>query len=376
MKLTVFQVPKSSRYRSVPLEAYPESLQEDICRYLERLQGTVLFADDGPPRPLRHMTIVKIKADIRQTLDAAVNAGASLEQFLSLADLVAPSVVRSAFLWTVARRGGDVLGGLKNTMGTLLAIAKHYAKLSAPDIKTLQNMRSQLGDDPIGMSDKNRVRLIQFDEWRNVAALVTLPKKLLDRAKSKAATLHSGTDALYAVAITLLLACPMRMKNLAVLDIGENLLISGSGVNRRFSIWVPGSAVKNGVAIEVPLLAGPSKVLATYLDQFRPSLLNQPSSALFPSRTGTCRGPSALGYGIKTIIFNETGLTVNPHLFRHVTAKLYLERFPGDYESVRQQLGHRKHDTTTTFHAQFDTRRAQERYAEAVLEPYMRGKPR
>lgn len=369
-----FQVPKTSRYVTAKLDVYPLSIQDDIALYLSRLANDDLSSDEGPTRPLRPLSLVKTKSDIRQTLDAAVAAGVSLRQFRSLADLVNPSVVKTAFQWAVERNGGAIPVGLKGKAASLVAIAKHHAKLPEADIRTLQKIRSRLGKDPVGMSDKNKVRLLQFDDWHSVAALVTLPDKLLERAKACPDSAKSATNVFYAAAITLLLACPIRAKNLAELDIEKNLLVSGKGVHRRYSIWIPGNSVKNGVGIEFQLQAGPSQFLATYIDHFRPRLLLQPSPALLPGRNGTFRRPSALGNGIKSLIRKETGLTVNAHLFRHFAAKLYLEQFPGDYESVRRQLGHRKHDTTTTFYAQFDTRKAQERFAEVILAARKTGK--
>ena len=41
---------------------------------------------------------------------------------------------------------------------------------------------------------------------------------------------------------------------------------------------------------------------------------------------------------------------MNPHLFRHVMAKIYLDANPGEYEVVRRVLAHRSIDTTTRYY--------------------------
>ena len=51
----------------------------------------------------------------------------------------------------------------------------------------------------------------------------------------------------------------------------------------------------------------------------------------------------------------ETGLVMNPHLFRHLGAHLFLERHPGSYEEVRRVLGHKNIDTTIENYAGLET---------------------
>jgi site-specific recombinase XerD len=60
-------------------------------------------------------------------------------------------------------------------------------------------------------------------------------------------------------------------------------------------------------------------------------------------------------------------LRVNPHLFRHVTAKLYLDQNPGSYEVVRRVLGHRSIDTTTAFYTGLETSAAVRHFDETIL---------
>jgi integrase len=45
------------------------------------------------------------------------------------------------------------------------------------------------------------------------------------------------------------------------------------------------------------------------------------------------------------------GVRVSAHQFRHVCALLYLQRHPGDYETVRRFLGHRRIETTIRYYA-------------------------
>jgi integrase len=58
-----------------------------------------------------------------------------------------------------------------------------------------------------------------------------------------------------------------------------------------------------------------------------------------------------LSQQIADLTFEMVGLRVTAHQFRHICAHLYLQQHPGDYETVRQFLGHKKVETTIRFYA-------------------------
>ena len=66
------------------------------------------------------------------------------------------------------------------------------------------------------------------------------------------------------------------------------------------------------------------------------------------------------------MVYKELGLRVNPHLFRHLCAFLFLKAHPGHYESVRQLLGHKNIQTTTNFYAGFETDEAMHRFNKVI----------
>jgi integrase len=66
-------------------------------------------------------------------------------------------------------------------------------------------------------------------------------------------------------------------------------------------------------------------------------------------------------------ICKHTGLEMNPRLFRRFAAKLFLDRNPGDYETVRRLLGHKTIETTIRFYAGFETKAATKHYQGVVM---------
>jgi integrase len=67
------------------------------------------------------------------------------------------------------------------------------------------------------------------------------------------------------------------------------------------------------------------------------------------------------------MIRDEAGLAVNPHLFRHLAAQLFLEKHPGHYEEVKRLLGHKSIDTTIQSYAGLETIGAARRYDTIIL---------
>jgi integrase len=55
------------------------------------------------------------------------------------------------------------------------------------------------------------------------------------------------------------------------------------------------------------------------------------------------------------------------HRFRHAAAKIYLDRNPGQYEVIRQLLGHKDIQTTIAFYAGAESASAARHYARTIL---------
>ncbi len=61
---------------------------------------------------------------------------------------------------------------------------------------------------------------------------------------------------------------------------------------------------------------------------------------------------------VSDAVRRHTGLTVSPHLFRHVIAKIVVERDPAMYIAVSRHLGHKSINTTLCSYLGTETRAA------------------
>lgn len=361
------------RHVSAPLTTYPTSLQFEIKAYLDRLSHADLFAEGGPDKALRPVSIRNVQMHLRQFLGALVEVGMSPEDCASLRVVVtATNIKRAAQQIHNRRKLNRAPVGLFNMTASLLALARHHLQLPEAELAAIKNIKSRLAPEQSGMTPKNSERLGQLHDHHNVIRLVTLPKALLEeQAVERPTAATSPHRAMFAVAICILLACPMRMKNLASLDIEKHLTVHGTGSRRTYSIRIDAQEVKNGVPIELQLSKSNSEMLQVYLEQFRHRLSDSPSTALFPQKgNGKPRDEANLGKAISTEVLRHTGLEINPHLFRHIAAYLYLKERPGDFETVRRLLKHKKLQTTMEFYAELSSQWVHDHYDTVVLSKW------
>jgi integrase len=297
---------------------------------------------------------------IYQLASALAQSGRDPKSIMGLRDLVAPEAAKAALRVQHERNGKRKTGQLANYARTLINAARHWVKASEEDLDTLRGLARSITPKAGGMTDKNRNRLRQFDNQSAVHRLIGLPGLVFDNLPPQGRL--SPTQALraqsaLAVAI-LILGVPLRIKNLASLQLGVHVLETrpiglggsvltgaGKGTTTRH-IVLPALEVKNTKDLEFTLPSGLCKYLDVYVSRCLPILVRGGSTYLFPNTTGGTKREDGLSVQIKTFIKRETGLIVNAHLYRHLAAKLYLERNPGDYPTVQMLLGHKDLQTT------------------------------
>ena len=191
--------------------------------------------------------------------------------------------------------------------GSLLAIARYHARLPPADIETLRKIRGRLKVETDRVTDKNKRRLAQFDDPYNVELLLLLPRRLADRAaKDQRKSSRVAVEVMHAVAIEILLVCPMRMNNLAAIDIERHLRWRGTGNGQTVSLYIPAEETKNGVPIEADLPRDTTALIRFYLKSFRELISTEPDDWLFPMATdGGHRSPSKLSTDLKATIWRR-----------------------------------------------------------------------
>jgi integrase len=362
---TVFHVQGRQNRWALPMSALPESFGKDCEVWLDRLSGRDLL-DEMQFRPVRPSTVELRRRQLRLFASAVILRGRNPDTIASLRDLVEIDTVKDGLRYLLSRSDGKPTSTIFDIASALKAVAQHHVRVDTAHLSSLRSIVNRLNPGRAGLTDKNTARLRPFDDRENAAALLNLPAKLMTLAARARHPRDGALQAQIATAIEVLTFVPIRLHNLANLDIERNLVLSGAG--RALHVVIPAEEVKNREPIEHPLPEMSVKLIKRYIRDFRPCLTTKENTALFPGKFGGAKRQHVLRTQISRTVYAHTGLEVNPHLFRHIDAKLYLDRNPGSYEVVRRVLGHRSMTTTVRFYAGRETAAAARHFDQEILD--------
>jgi hypothetical protein len=110
----------------------------------------------------------------------------------------------------------------------------------------------------------------------------------------------------------------LRAKNLASLHLGRHIVRTRPGGARH--IVIASEEVKNQTPLAFEVSGRLGKLIDAYLARCRPLLSGDPDGFLFPARKGGAKTPAQLAAQIKHAIAQATGIVLNAHAFRHLSA--------------------------------------------------------
>jgi integrase len=244
--------------------------------------------------------------------------------------------------------------------------ASHSNQFSDPRIDLLDQIIREARPQERGLVAKNKKCLAMLDDPRNLGKLLHLPRRLLNEA-SKTGGKEGARLAEIALAIELLLMCPIRIGNLVGIDLARHIIKSSSGKKPVVRLSIPKGEVKNKREIEFEFPEHLARMLERHVNTYRPQLPGASSSWLFPSTEGGPRLYKLMARQISGIVRTHTGLIITPHQFRHLAGKMFLDGNPVGHETVRQVLGHASLDTTTQYYTGIDQVKAARIHDKAVL---------
>jgi integrase len=326
----------------LPWVVFPPSLKAEVDAYLKRLAGEVID-EDGPPKAMRPSTLVNRDYQLRSAASALVAAGVATDTICTIGDLARLEPMKLILQQVLNRGDKKHQAGAFNLANALRAAAKYWVKVDEPELAKISRIVAKLSPKSSGLTEKNRRRLMPFNDPDVVQRFLGLPQRLAAQVRGTThKTVVDAVTAQLAVAIAILQAVPIRIQNLASLDLEEHLVERGN----RVYVLIPGEEVKNGRPYQLELPGEVADLIAWYCMDYRDLLVAVPTTALFPGEQGGPKKPSTLGVQITKRLQAYLGLPVNPHLFRHIAAKLYLDRRPGEYALVSRLLNHKSVATT------------------------------
>ncbi len=355
---------------SIPLEQFPKPFRDEVDALVEHWSGKDILDDNGPDKPLKPRTIKSRLYRILQVVSALVLEGRNIDEIVSLSQIVEVDAAKTVLRFYLNRAGGNTTSQVHGLAILIKTLAKYWIKVDKEHLDALKTLCSKVDPNIKGLTEKNRDRLRQLDDPKNVRLLLDFPaRQTVGTIGNDQGRRRDAVAVQIALAVEILLMAPMRASNLAGLHIERHIQRSRAGKDGVVHIVIPGHEVKNEQDLEYPLPPETVRLLDFYLRDFHPRLSDTPSPWLFPGRKdGEPKAVMTLGEQIKAHVFKATGLRVNLHLFRHIAAKLYLDRNPGGYEVVRRHLGHCSMETTTKFYAGMEGAAASRHFDNEILK--------
>jgi integrase len=356
---------------TMPWENFPEGLRTEVEKYLAGFSKIRRGAKGKRIRPCKASTIQTRLRELQAFARMAVRLGQPIESLTSLEALLDPSLLEEVLHAYWEAGGEEPRTYTIDLAWKLLSVARETKCLPEADLEKLDDMRAALEEHRRGgLTEKNLkvVRQVLTDGvWDEI---VQLPGVLMREARllRDQAPVKAAVTAQLATAIAILCIAPIRLGNLIQIKIGENLTKPG-GLEAPYWLVFPHYDVKNRVQLQFKLLPEVCEIIDEYIHDFRPALLRGSNASwLFPGETGGVKTSRTLSLQVTARIQTANGLRVTVHQFRHAAAAIYLKHHPGQYEAVRQMLGHRSIQTTINFYIALEMITANEIFAGIVKE--------
>jgi hypothetical protein len=352
-------------------EYFPADLRRDVDDYFAGLAKVHRSPNGKRIQPCSPGTIRTRRAELAAMARMAVRLGVPIESLTSLAALLQPDLVERVIDAYWQRNGVEPTISTIDLGWKLLRMARETGCLDQAALNRLDEISAALEPHRReGLTPKNLqlIRQVLTDGvWGEV---VSLPNVLMHQARSAKdyAPIKAAVSAQLAVAIAILTFAPVRLSNLASIELGQNLIKPG-GLNTPYWLVFPHYDVKNKVDLNFKFDQPLTDLIDEYVHEFRPTLLRGANASwLFPGEGGQPKNKLEFGKQITRRIQKAVGLRITPHQFRHAAAAIYLKHHPGEYETVRRLLGHRDIQTTTRFYCGLLTMQATEQFGKLIRQ--------
>jgi integrase len=354
---------------------FPRAFRKDVDNHLTWCGGSDVYAADARARPLAPQTVALRQNQIHAAVTALVEGGVEPTAITSLAKLVTPENFKR-----ILRQRHETVGGRENVFNSDLAralvrIGAEWVKIDPGALAELTRLAGKVPIPTSGLTAKNKRVLRQFDDPAVLQRLLNFPTRLWAEVKGDAAPSFSTlVKAQAALAVAILFYMPLRLQNLATLTFDVHLFLH-EAPGAISSLELSAGEVKNRRELAFDIPPHLAKMLIEYRNRIAPKVIGRRPDRLFVKADGTPKNQWSVAWLIRTYLKKRAGIMLSSHQFRHLSAKVLLDAEPGNFETVRQLLGHKSLNTTVAAYAGIDSRRAARHHQRIVEEALTAERP-
>jgi hypothetical protein len=245
-------VPSRQQLFTYDWDTFPPSLKEDVEAYCDRALGLRLD-DDHFIRAQRPATVETRRWQLQLIASAIVKIGVAVETLTGLRVLLQPQIAAAGLQYLLDRNNGTSSPQISHLAAFLPTLAR---RLDIPDeiVTKLRKIALKLKVTQRGMTERNREALRAFDDETAVQALLNLPARVVGEVLKSGRTGYREARMIQtALAIELLLNAPVRVQNLASIELNRHVIEVGSRRKRLLHLHFPAQEVKNTNDLEFPL---------------------------------------------------------------------------------------------------------------------------
>jgi Phage integrase family len=359
--------PKSPNY-AVPFQDLPEPMKSELDS-LWRWKTEPISVGRPKNARVRLISAQYLRSFICQIAGYVLKITG--EKATSLRELLTKERITNFLVWCINERK-VTSGPLSTKIGMLWAAVREFPLLSNHDLSWLPTLTSLLPKDSETARDEAKNR-----KWVQYDTLCLVPEKIRAEATQKFARQASTSARSIALAVRdellmlWLVILPWRQRNLRECKIRSR----DQGGNIFKEEIPPFSTVAKPKWVEEALQKNPHDkfwqfyfredetktdhvvhclapkqlipLLEEYLGQHRPALIKGSDPGfLFLNSEGRQLKANRMDDLVESLALRHAGRCVNPHLFRDIFAKTWLDEHPEDYLTVSKILWHRNIQTT------------------------------
>ena len=342
----------------LPLSAFTTTFKESLDKFAAALTPSsveLIFGREDEdesgngsvlPRKACRPSTIRTRLDhLRWAASAVVATGVPIEEITSLEALVTPlKRARAALIFLHERAGSKRSSSVGHVAEVMRIVARHHARLPEAEIAIIRVWAKHLSPDYRFITDKNKNHIEAMLEPDREAKLYAMPQALMNAARQlrAASPRQAASLALRAVAIELLTHIPFRLANVVGLRLDQHVCRADPTRGPITRLSIKAHETKGKRPLDMPVPGHLAATLQEWIDDFRPIIGSADCRYLFPGHgTGDLPiTPQGLRDAIRETMKDYIGVPLTPHQFRHLAANIFLRENPGQYELLRQLLGH------------------------------------